>query len=50
MKTVLFAAFFIYVGAMQMFDLYIIYIYLMMLKSILLVQRIQGQKTQPGES
>ena len=43
---------YIYMCVMQMFDLYImyIYIYLLVLKSIILVQKMQGSKTQPGES
>ena len=45
MKTVLFAAFHIYIGAMWMFDLYIKYIF-MGAK----VNHTQGRKTRPGES
>ena len=39
---------YIYIGAMQMFDLYIIYIFIG--AKVILVQRMQGRKTQPGES
>ena len=41
----------VYEGVIQMFDLYVnVQLYLLVLKSIILVQRMQDWKTQPAES